>query len=482
MTGVFLLTLWVAAAGAALGSGLGGAPTASPGPRGFEDRVATVRWPGGPPGGALRVGPWTAHPGAGAVCGRDLLASADGASPPESQRTEPARSWVTHTVLPGETLEMIAARYGTTVAGLRLANRPRGARAAQAAPGAGLAKRPRPGRKLRVYARRVPAPRERVEHTVEAGDTWVSLSVRYHVRYRELRAWNWRVRTLRPGARLTVWVDPARPRTVFTPDLLRAAPPLPELVVPAAAKSRGRTQRGWLEDGVRLPDCGGPEAPDCPLYTLKVPHYDWGSSYAVRAFLDAVSHFRHDSGFRGPLCVGSMSRHHGGPFAPHASHRTGRDVDIFLPLLPWVPFTWEPTPFEVDWAATWGLLKALDATGAVEMIFLDIRVQPFLYEAGRQLGASPEELGRLIQFPRPVQDDGGALVRHGKDHTRHIHVRFRCAPDEDRCYSKWGDERFFAIQRADKAAERAQETAARAARRARQAARRAAKEAARRAD
>ncbi len=463
---------WVLVAVAALSQAGASAGPAS------GDRVARLRWPGGAPGGALRVGPWTSKPGPGAVCGRVLV----GPQAPGEEQTPPKRTWITHTVLPGETLEMVAARYGTSVAALRLANRPKGGGEGGAAPAGTLPNRLRPGRTLRVHARRVPAPRQRVEHTVAEGETWVSLATRYRVRYRELRAWNWRVRTLRPGKTLTVWVDPDRPRTVYEPALLRAAPPLPEIDVPPGAKSRGRTQRGWLEDGVRLPDCGGPEAPDCPLYTLKVPHYDWGSTYAVRAFLTAVAHFRHDSGFVGPLCVGSMSRHHGGPFAPHASHRSGRDVDIFLPLLPWVPFTWDPSPFEVDWAATWALLQALDATGAVEMIFLDIRVQSFLYEAGRQLGAPPDELGRLIQFPRPVQDDGGALVRHGKDHTRHLHVRFRCAPDEDRCYSKWGDARFFAIQRADKEAERAQKAAARAARRARRAARQAGNETGRRAE
>lgn len=366
---------------------------------------------------------WTTWMGDGGVL---VLPTAPVERPPDQ---EPEARWIDHRVVPRESVEQIAARYGVSAASVRFSN--------------DLSKGLEAGRTVRVKARRFPRPKQRLVHRVREGDSWVSIAVAHAVRFRDLRAWNWKVRRLRPGRELEVWVDPDRPRTVYR----EKGPSLPIMLVRDGALSHNRPQKGWLRNGVRLPPCH--------LYSLKSPGLVWGSTHAVRTVLTAIARFRHDAGYRGELILGSMSRRRGGPFAPHASHRSGRDIDIFLPLVPVIPHTWAPNPHEVDWEATWALIKALVDTGEVEMIFLAHTVQRYLFEAGRQLGASEDELERIVEWPRLGDND--AVVKHGKDHTRHIHVRIRCGPRDVRCYSRWGDERYLAIEARDKAEERQRE-------------------------
>jgi hypothetical protein len=84
----------------------------------------------------------------------------------------------------------------------------------------------------------------------------------------------------------------------------------------------------------------------------------------------------------------------------------------------------------VDWDATWKLVRSLVDTGQVKYVFLARQRQRPLYEAARRAGESSEQLEALIQFPRRSL---AAVVRHSAGHIKHIHVRFRCAPDETAC-------------------------------------------------
>ena len=86
----------------------------------------------------------------------------------------------------------------------------------------------------------------------------------------------------------------------------------------------------------------------------------------------------------------------------------------------------------MDWEATWALIDSLIATEQVQVIFLEDKLQRRLYEAARRMGVPHERLRDVIHYA----DDrrwSHALVRHAHGHDGHIHVRFRCAPDEKRC-------------------------------------------------
>ncbi len=114
--------------------------------------------------------------------------------------------WIYHTVVAGESLSVIARRYGTTVAALKGSNNLRGSAI-------------HPGDRLKIQATTVyshpdTALRQRsspmvkgvVTHTVTSGDTLWSLAQRYGVTITQLVRWN-AIATgtpLRPGQKLLV--------------------------------------------------------------------------------------------------------------------------------------------------------------------------------------------------------------------------------------------------------------------------------------
>src|SRR5690606_39010862 len=89
---------------------------------------------------------------------------------------------------------------------------------------------------------------------------------------------------------------------------------------------------------------------------------------------------------------------------------------------------------EIDWYATWHLVKAFIATGEVATIFLDVSRHRNLYEAARAMGETPESLESVIKWPRWTGGvRPGPVVRHSPGHDTHIPVRIKCGPDEPRC-------------------------------------------------
>lgn len=317
--------------------------------------------------------------------------------------------WIEHTIIPRERITQIAARYGVTADQIRMWNRGR------------LGKGLRKGRKLRILARQVPPAHILVTYEAQEGDSWGDIGEKFRVEPRVLKAWNWKARSLEPGDQIKVWFDPGAPWTVGR----KLGPWIEPPPLPSGSISRGRPGRGRLDDAVQLPDS--------PLYTRRAPEVLYGSTHTLGGLTDAIAQFRHDTGYEGELVIGAISRRRGGRFKPHRSHQSGRDVDIRLPMLPGVPESiGGPNPDEIDWYATWGLMKALIDTERVQYIFLSGELQRRLYEAARVMGYSHDELRVLIQWP---YDYGGVVpvVRHSTGHDTHFHVRFSCGPDEPKC-------------------------------------------------
>lgn len=317
--------------------------------------------------------------------------------------------WIRHRVTPGELVVHTAVRFGVRPEDVERWNGlERGTR------------RVRPGATLRIEARRLPPPRHRVTHVVADGESWLDIAIEHRVDRRMLQAYNFRKKRLTPGQELTLWVDPGLPRTVN----VRPGPEPPQVDLPRGALSVGRPQRGRILHAIQLPDS--------PLYTIRHPRWSWTTSHTARHIHDAIAGMRSRTGYAGEIVIGSISLEHGRRFPPHKSHQSGRDVDIRLPLLPGLDFRTTPRPEEVDWAATWELVRALADTGNVEVIFLAKTLHRRLYQAARMEGAADEDVAPLIQWvgrgPRK-----GALVRHARGHDGHIHVRIRCGPTEDRC-------------------------------------------------
>ncbi|RMG99673.1 MAG: LysM peptidoglycan-binding domain-containing protein [Deltaproteobacteria bacterium] len=328
----------------------------------------------------------------------------------------PRKRWIRHTVVPRETFAGIAARYRVRPASLRRWNPE-------------LGDEVRKGEVLRIYTDFVPPPRRPIEVTVAEGDTWWSIACRHGVGSWDLRAMNYRPGgRLRPGETLRIWIDP------IAHDFIEREWADPPFGVRPGAHGVGSPDDGRLVCGVQLPER--------PEYIRKIPGSAYGTTHTVRNLIAAMVEFRRRSGYGGRVYIGAISRPRGGRLGGHKSHRTGRDVDIRLPLKESIPQALEPRPARrVDFRALYHLIRALVDTGEVEVVFLDYPLQRRLAKAAAAAGASEAELAALLQWPRGRKASRG-IVRDEPGHDDHIHVRFRCGPGETECYSRtdegWG--------------------------------------------
>lgn len=340
--------------------------------------------------------------------------------PPRPVAPPPERRGVTvrHEVIPGELLDDIAVRYHVSVPHLLADNGPY--------PDSG----PPPGTVLTFKAHDPPLPKLRLVHKVEPGDTWTGLSERFELGVELLHRYNPTLHgELIPDSDFIVWVDPQVERPSGDPLSRRflAAP---------GALSVGAPSAGTLERGIQLPEHSG-------LYQRIFPQYQYGSSHTIEHLQTAIAAFRQRYRYPGVLVVSNLSRLDGGPFHPHRSHQSGRDVDIWLPALKGtyqrkhLNTDRKPRTAEINWFAAWGLVDALLATDQVNYIFLDSTLLPELYAAAEILGASPERLAQIQWQPDSARSTlaqrARAPVRHAADHTGHIHVRFKCGRNETLC-------------------------------------------------
>jgi LysM repeat protein len=333
---------------------------------------------------------------------------------PEAKGSE--RRWVTHRVVPRETLDTIALRYGVARDDIVKWNKKKlGTKAWIYA-----------GQELKIHARLFPPPREKITYVVASGDTWPKIADRFGVPVAHLRDWNPKVpKKFKAGDKLKVYTDPKAP----PPGKLAGKggsgkAGLPEFHVRPGGYEVGRPNKGYLVNGVQLPASDMVRIPD--------PDKVWGTTHTIHNLLLAIAAFRRDSGYDQPLTISSISLQKGGRFGPHSSHRTGRDVDIRLPRKPGAPKG--DAPSSIDWTHTWKLIDALVGTGEVEYIFVSWSRQKYLYRAAQSAGASKERLDKLVQWPRKPGTNKG-IVRHADGHTVHLHVRFKCTPGNERCES-----------------------------------------------
>ncbi|MBV1859419.1 MAG: penicillin-insensitive murein endopeptidase [Nannocystaceae bacterium] len=330
---------------------------------------------------------------------------------------EPAAelTWIEHKVIPAESIDDIARRYGATVSNV--------ARWNELNPDAPEIET---GRMLRIHAAKVPLPQQLIAFVLDRDYDWKSLSDRFGVDPGKLRSYNPGIEKLRADQRIAVWINP-KPYTRRSETL-----ELPEFEIRAGAISVGAPNQGKLKNGVQIPES--------PLYIRRYKNIMWGSSHTIETLLKAIARFRQDLTFDHELVLADMSRRNGGKFRPHKSHQAGRDIDIWMPTLKGVykhkylgdkVRDRKPKSSEVDWYATWGLVRALMETGEVIKIFLDYPLHEKLHRAAVEMGATQAELAK-IQWPRG-RGAGGAIVSHSTGHVGHIHVRFKCAPTDQDC-------------------------------------------------
>lgn len=337
---------------------------------------------------------------------------------PEQDPEPPTKAvkFVDHTVQTGETWDDIANYYGVSTSTLLTFNP------------ISLSEAAIVGTKLRIPSSKPPRPPLQEEcYTVTAGDDWRSIAGYYGTTTESLRKQNKKFGDqLRGGEQLCFLVE-SEPFAARTPN----PDDLPIFIVPEGAESVGKVTGGALRNAVQL-------LPS-PLCELRCSMHAFATNHTVTTLLAAIADFR-AQGYKGDLMIGDLSRKEGGQYGPHKSHQSGRDADIWL-LVKGGEYKkgcnncstkkCRPDPPEVDWAAQWRFIKALDATGKVQEIFLSDWLQPELHKAAKAQGATPEELKRMIQYPK--KPGYPALVMHSDGHIHHIHVRFKCAPDDVAC-------------------------------------------------
>lgn len=337
----------------------------------------------------------------------------EAAGEPEPGKAE--RRWITHRVVPRESLDTIAIRYGVSRDALLKWNKKK----------LGGKQWIYAGQELKVHARLFPPPREKITYVVVSGDTWPKIADRFGVPVGHLRDWNPKVpKKFKAGAKLKVYTDPKAPPPTAAGGSGGGKAGLPDFHVRPGGYEVGRPNRGHLVNGVQLP------ASD--MVRILDPDKVWGTSHTIEHLLEAIAAFRRDSGYDQPLTISSISLQKGGRFGPHSSHRTGRDVDVRLPRKAGAPKG--EAPSSIDWTYTWKLVEALVATGEVEYIFVSWSRQKYLYRAAQSDGATKAELEKLVQWPRKPNTNKG-VVRHADGHTVHLHVRFKCTPGNSRCES-----------------------------------------------
>lgn len=326
--------------------------------------------------------------------------------------TADEQEWLIHRVVPMETVDQIAFRYGVRPDALRMWNgiKPDSVKL-------------REGARLKLRPRKVPPPRRKHEYWVQPGDTWWSIGTMFGVDSRDLRSANWGApQRLKVGTKVDVWVDPVV--YIWVSD---GADPHVPADVRLGAVGIGPPQNGKLVNGVQLPPHQG--------YSLKLPPSAYGTTHAVAHVVKAIDEFEKRSTYKPKLMMGSMSAKHGGPLTGHRSHQSGRDLDIRLPLKEDVLEYAAVTPTRVDWAALWHLIESFDATGQVVVIFFDYEMQERLYKAAVALGVDEERRKEVLQWPRGNKANLG-FVRHSPGHAGHIHVRINCGPNEPECVSE----------------------------------------------
>ena len=171
----------------------------------------------------------------------------------------------------------------------------------------------------------------------------------------------------------------------------------------------------------------GVKLPPGPGYVVKNEDHAWGTPRTIRLLQEAIR--RYTGGGRGgpKVHVGDISRHGGGVFPPHLSHRHGRDIDIGYVLrgadaevVRFVTASGE----NLDVARSWALIEAILASEQVHYVFMDYGLQRTLYEHAMAAGTSPQRLAELFQYPRGEGASAG-VIRHWRGHRNHFHVRFR---------------------------------------------------------
>ena len=195
-------------------------------------------------------------------------------------------------------------------------------------------------------------------------------------------------------------------------------------------QSIGTPNRGKLRNGMPLP-----EGDSWRLRPVRRRAY--GTELTVTSLVDAFQSYGQQFPDGPKIRVGEIAKRMGGRVSPHASHRSGRDVDIGYVFRGddngedrWRSM--HERNFDAE--KNWFLIQEILKSGNVQTIYISKKLQKLLHkEAARTL--SEPELAALFEYPR-TEASPHATLQHWRGHSDHMHVRFACEPGNRRCRSR----------------------------------------------
>lgn len=197
---------------------------------------------------------------------------------------------------------------------------------------------------------------------------------------------------------------------------------------------------GLLRGGVPLPLT----APGLRFNPARDPKARYGTAEVVRSLVQAAARVDRELGGL-PVTINDLSYENGGPIPHHASHQSGRDVDVFFYQLgpdgepiESVGALFDPSgtgvdfrdladpsddvPLQIDIPRTWLFLRALiEEDGAhLQQIFLAEHLRALLLDYAKASGVPPQTIARFEDM----------TCQPAYPHDDHAHLRFFCAPDD----------------------------------------------------
>lgn len=239
----------------------------------------------------------------------------------------------------------------------------------------------------------------RVQHTVHTGGTLETVGNVYGIPLADLKKLNPSLdpsRELRPGTKVTVYRKGWRYSDEDTIDRrkehLRRPVPL------------------W----------------DGPGRRIRRRSRSWGTRPTVLALDRALTAYGEAYPDGPVIIVSDMSRRKGGRLPPHHGHREGRDADLSYVPIPEHDnggfIKMSKRYFDVD--RNWLFYRELLATGHVQTVLMDTKLQKLLYERAKRAGMGKAWLRRVFQYPRDPTSKAG-IIRHWDNHDDHVHIRFK---------------------------------------------------------
>jgi hypothetical protein len=201
-------------------------------------------------------------------------------------------------------------------------------------------------------------------------------------------------------------------------------------VWPCAARAREPSIRSYGPLSVGRPNAGflinGQRMPRSKDWVLTQPAHTYATSETIEQLTRCLQRVRAELPGAPKVRLGSLSAKGGGKIAPHDSHRTGRDADVYFFRQPGAHWNEAATEQDLDLPLTWALLRCFLTDTDVDFVLIDAAVQGWLEGYASSLGEPSAWLRELFHDVPPSPDIRGnrALVRHAPGHVAHMHVRF----------------------------------------------------------